>query len=307
MFLNFFRYIFIFVLQIVPFAGLLADNFDHTNENLLYTSPQKGGEVGNAVLGFKFLPPEGWVAQVTDEGIMLGHNSIPGLIIIFPNEVKNISQMKADMQDGLHDAGTDLVLKGGVSSYGKNSLIANYEGFVDGTKAIAKGIGVLSKTGNGAYILAVSTPEAYSAQLTEAAKSIAGRIKFINDLDKGKDVSSEELMKHFIGKWSTVTSNTATDIYLYPNGVYSENYEASYSGNYSDGGGNNTGSWGKGAYDNVTGSWSVKGNKDKGVLMIRYPDGEKARINYQVHVERGKKYYNEYYFDGILYWKTSFR
>jgi hypothetical protein len=297
-FRRFFLTLLISSLFIVTLKGI-------NNNNLEFYYPQnKSGEIGNDFLGFKFSPPEGWTYQVTNEGIILGSNTVPGIILVLPSQAQSLTQMKQEMSQGIQDYNASLNLSGKIGSYGKNSLIADYKGTVEGASVVAKGIGILSKDGNGAYILAASSPEVYSAELLNTAKTIASRINFTNYNEKGKSVNQPELIKAFTGKWSTATKNTTTDIYLYPNGIYSENYEAAYLGNLYDGTGNNTGSWGTENQSSETGKWSVKGNKDSGYITIIFPDGKKTKIKYQVHVEKGNKYYNEYYFDGILYWKT---
>jgi hypothetical protein len=268
------------------------------NQTIMYPNPQNAsGEVGGASWGFTFVPPEGWVSQVTTDWILLGHNSIAGLIIIMPHQAQSIAQMQMEMKEGLQEEGTNLQLSGSINTLKENSLIGDYEGYLDGTVAKAKCIGVLSPNGGGAYIIAASTPEMYSESLVNAAKEVAGNMTFIK-------MGTTELVNHFAGKWTTFTTNTSTDIYLYPNGVYSEYYEASYSGGFEDGG-TNTGNWGANNQSNDTGKWTVRGSIEKGTIIIDMQNGEQYTIEYQVHVENGQTYYGEYWFNGSLYSKTA--
>ena len=264
----------------------------------MYPNPQNASnEVGGASWGFKFVPPEGWVSQVTSDYILLGHNSIAGLIIIMPHQAQSIAQMQMEMKEGLQEEGTNLQLTGSISTLKENSLIGNYEGYLDGTVAKAKCIGVLSPGGGGAYIIAASTPEMYSEGLVNAAKEVAGNMTFIK-------MGTTELVNHLAGKWTTFTTNTSTDIYLYPNGIYSEYYEASYSGGFEDSG-TNTGNWGANNQSNDTGKWTVRGSIEKGTIVIDMQNGEQYTIEYHVHVENGHTYYGEYWFNGSLYSKTA--
>ncbi len=250
-------------------------------------------EVGNEFWGFKFVPPQGWVYQVESDGIYLGHNTIAGLIYVMPHHTGNISEMKQEMQQGLQEEGTYLTPSGNISSMNENTLTADYKGYVDGTEAKAKGFGVLSPYGGGAYILAVSTPAMLSDDLINAAKTIVKRMKFIK-------TESTELTSHFVGKWTTYTKNTTTEIYLYPNGTYSDSYEAAYSGNLGGGG-----NWGNANQSGGNGRWSVKGNLESGKIMITTSSGEQYIYDYRVHVENGQTYYGEYWFNGTLYSKSG--
>jgi len=280
-----------------PKESVLSFKNQTTPEIVIQDKQIGANEVGNAFWGFKFVPPEGWVTQVTNDWILLGHNTIAGLIIVMPHQAQSVAQMQMEMEEGLQEEGTDLRLSGKINTLKENSLIANYEGYLDGTLAKAKCIGVLSPSGGGAYILAASTPEMFSDNLVNAAKTVLNNMSFIK-------TEVPELMNFFAGKWTTFTKNTSTDIYLYPNGVYSEYYEASYSGNFQDGG-TNTGNWGATNQSNDSGNWTIKGNKEKGTIFINMPNGEQLQIEYQVHVENGQTYYGEYWFNGSLYSKTA--
>ncbi len=264
-------------------------------------SRQYGGssdaEAGNASLGFKFIPPEGWISQTTAEGVLLGHNTVAGLILVIPHQAQSVALMQQEMREGMQDEGTYLMLSGEITSLNDNALIADYEGYADGTSVKGKGIGVVSPDGGGAYIIAVTTPEMLGNDLINAAKTIAGNLHFVK-------METSDLMNYFSGKWSTFTTNTSTDIYLYPNGVYSEYYESSYSGTFQDGG-VSSGSWGAGGQSNDSGRWSVQGTRDSGTLTIITPDGERQVVEYHVHIENGQTYYNEYWFNGSLYSKTA--
>ncbi|HEX7318809.1 MAG TPA: hypothetical protein VF399_00425 [bacterium] len=112
---------------------------------------------------------------------------------------------------------------------------------------------------------------------------------------------SPELMNNFAGTWINYTTNTETRMSFAPDGNYYEYYEASYSGDYTDGGGNDQGSWGNANASNAAGKWTANGSRSKGVITITYSDGTERRIEYSVHVENGETYWNEYWFNGALH------
>jgi len=155
---------------------------------------------------------------------------------------------------------------------------------------------VLSPYGGGAYLIAVSSPDKLNAELTIPLESIARNLQFLK-------TEISDLMQYFAGNWSTFTTNTTTWICFAPNGGYSEQYEAVYSGNTTDGYGSVTGNWGAASQDNSQGRWGVQGNRESGQIIVSLNNGNRIVYNYKVHQENGKKYYKEYWINGSLYSK----
>ena len=257
-------------------------------------------EVGDKSWGFKFVPPSGWVHQKNASGILLGHNTIAGMIVVLPHTSKNMQQMQQEMNKGIQEEGTSLRPSGNMSPLNNNTLVSNYTGMANGQQVRAKGFGVLSPYGGGAYIIAVSTPDKFGNDLVSAAKTVVKNMRYSK-----VSSSASGLNQFFADIWITTTTSTSSAVYLYPDGTYSDHYEASYSGNFEDGGGNNTGNWGAGGQQNQRGRWSVRGNKDQGQIIIHPASGEEYVYNYKVHIENGQKYYSEYYFNGTLYHRKN--
>lgn len=253
-------------------------------------------EVGEQSWGFKFRPPVGWKSQKTGEGIILGHDTIPGMIIVMPNTDNNLNQLKKSMEEGLSEEGIMLSLKGQLRSLGNNSFSGEYEGMLNNQPVKAHGIGIVSPFNRGVYIIALTTPDKYGKEIITASNAIARSIQFFK-------VEASGLMQNFVGTWTNYTTNTATTITLAPNGAYYENYEASYSGKFSDSGGDDLGSWGNAGQDQSQGTWTVVGDRRQGKIIIRLQGGNENVIEYRVHEENGQTYWNEYWFNGQLYGK----
>ena len=260
------------------------------------SSTISSGEVGDQSWGFKFHPPEGWKSQKTNEVIILGHDTIAGVIVVLPHILSNIQQVQQQMQEGLSEEGVQLYPTGGLQPSG-NLIVGEYSGVVNNEQVKAHGIGTLSPYGSGAFIIAISTPDKYSNELSITAEAIAKKMQYFK-------VEVSDLMRQFAGTWTNYTTNTATKITLAPNGNYFENYEASYSGNFRDGLGNDTGNWGTASQDQGQGRWTVSGNRQQGKIVIRLKDGGENVLEYKVHEEKGQTYWNEYWFNGQLYGKN---
>jgi hypothetical protein len=256
------------------------------------------GEVGDPSWGFKFKPPAGWVHQQTGEGVVLGHNTIAGMILVIPHMSENMQQMQEEMMQGLQEGGSYLSPSGILQNTAQNILSGDYAGTMDGTQVKARGFGILSPNGGGAYLIAVSTPESLSGELVGAAESITRNIRYFK-------VDVSDLARHFAGTWSHFTTNTSTWITFHPDGTYSDEYEASYSGNLTDGAGTQTGNWGTAGQDSGRGRWTVRGTKDAGTIIVRKANGKEVYYEYRVNQKDGRKYYWEYYFNGDFYMKKE--
>ena len=271
------------------YSSPLPDNSIRTG------SPEiSSGETGDKNWGFKFPTPAGWISRKTPEGAILGHNSIAGMIIILPHTSSGIDEVRQQMLKGLSEGDNSLALTGGLKSAG-NFLSGDYVGYYEGAAVKAKGFGTYSPFGGGgAYIICLSGPDKITPQLTGAGERIAGSIKYFK-------VDASDLMRHFAGSWSYSSGNRSDTIVLYPDGRYSNTYEASYTGRFTDGAGTELGNWGNAGGSSGKGRWTVRGNKDSGSIIVTESNGNKTVYEYRVHVENGTKYYHNYRFNGKFY------
>ena len=59
---------------------------------------QSAGEIGGEGWGFTFKPTMGWKQVGGEDGlIILGHDTIPGMILIYPHQEANIAGLKNQM------------------------------------------------------------------------------------------------------------------------------------------------------------------------------------------------------------------
>jgi len=264
---------------------------DSGSENT-YKKTMSGNEIGDPSWGFKLISPAGWTHQQSNEGIILGHNTIPGMILVFPHMLKNMQEVQQELHKGIQEEGSYLSINGNPSTVKDNILAGDYTGIMDGEQVKAKGFGTLSPYGGGAFIIAVSTPDKLGNEIINDAKKIASSLIYTK-------IDVSDLTRHFAGKWTNFTTNTSTWLQLYPDGTYDEQYESSYSGDLSGGG-----NWGTAGNNNAKGCWAVEGNRDNGRIIVRLSNGNEIVYEYRVHEERGEKYYAEYWFNGKLYSKS---
>ena len=111
----------------------------------------------------------------------------------------------------------------------------------------------------------------------------------------------QALLYKFAGRWDNYSGSTLSNIYLKPDGSYSDSSETSYSGSFTDQGGYQTGAWGAAGQNQSGGHWSIKGTLSRGVITLVSGNGQRRVINYQVHVKNGEYYGGEYFFNGALH------
>ncbi len=242
--------------------------------------------------GFKVYVPSGWKYKKGNNNIMFGHDSIAGAIFVFPHISTNIGQVRNDLIKGISEKTLQLRLSGNISNITQNILAGDYTGIMNGEQVKARSFGTLSPHGGGAYIIAITTPAKYSQNLIGPARALASGIEY-------KKVAKSNISSHFAGRWKTWTKNSESTAVLYADGRFSMRNTSSYGGKAGDVGG----SWGTAADRDSSGRWSIRGNKSQGVLILTYNNGNQENINYRVHSKRGRTYWSEYYFDGVLYAK----
>jgi hypothetical protein len=259
-----------------------------------------GGGLIDSGLGFRFQCPVGWQSQQDGMRVVLSNSGMGANIVIFPHMDASFQQVQANMQRGLAEENLQLSLISGLQPLGNNAVAGDYAGIMNGQQVKARGIGTFSGSGGGAYILAIAAAAQYSGQLSAVADSVARGLQYT----QGQGQSSG-LMQYFAGTWKTYTQMTETTVHLSADGRYFENYVASYGGTQHDVYGNEAMVWGAATDQSESGRWSVRGNREQGVLTIVYKDGSQEAINYRVHVEKGQVYWNEYLFDGTLWSKQQ--
>jgi hypothetical protein len=245
--------------------------------------------------GFSFNNPQGWKYQKNMDGAILGHDTVPGLILVFPHQLKAMAALKAEMQQGISDDGGYLRLSGTLNQT-KYGYTGSYSGMYDAQQVKAESYGTLSPHGGGAIIIVMSTSEAFSNELSGAGKSIVSSLKYMKQ-------TTSDLAKHFVGIWSSYSQYSETHVTLYPDGTYSDSTTSSYGNSDPSMGAQ----WGMASDTHGRGRWQVRGNRQRGQLIMTSPSGDTVTYNYQVHTKNGQTYWSEYYFGNSLYGKKPLR
>ena len=134
------------------------------------------------------------------------------------------------------------------------------------------------------------------SQHTEAAEASDKNMHLLK-------IDTSRLILKFAHRWTHLSSSAyrQTDLYFYPDGRYADTYEAGYGGQFNDQYGNQTGNWGAVGTEQTGGRWKVRGNFQRGQIVIMKNDGSEKVLDYEVHVQNGETFWGEYYFNGVMY------
>ena len=142
-------------------------------------SAQQTGKINFEQIGIAFTIPSGWMGQEADGMYLMGSNTIPGLVLMIPQNYADMEAMKKDIQAGYADAaGTVLKPEGSIEVLGDGALGVVYTGTVEGQPAKGYLIGVLNPHGQEVGILSVTTIDQYSEAQPKVAKAIWKSLEF---------------------------------------------------------------------------------------------------------------------------------
>ncbi len=148
-------------------------------------------------LGISFDIPTGWSGYIEGEAILMGHKSIPGLIIMTENFASNITQLKQLASQGIVDQGIQLKPIGEFKVTGTNRLEGFYQGSFNGETVKAFALAIIDQKGKGVNIISLTTTNQFSQQQVTEANKLAASIKFSQAADS---VKTQEWKQYIVGQ-----------------------------------------------------------------------------------------------------------
>jgi len=288
----------------MKFYLLLA--FLSVNVSLAYG--QMSGRVNYEQLGIAFDIPPGWVGQENEEMILLGSNTVPGIIVITTHEYDK-SQLIQEANAGINEeGGTTLKLAGQLENFSEHAIGGEFSGTMEWQPAKAYMIGMVNPhaTGPGVSVMAITTAEQYNTIYKDLCKEIYQSIQF-----KKIDRSSE------LTEWKEWLSNarlTYMDSYYSGSstaGGVSGGYDTkktidlcgkgyfNYSGSSNISVGSNSSSGYSYANKSGHGTWEIQGSASGTFwLVLRYYSGDQVKYE-MIYME------NKFFLDGTRYFVTS--
>lgn len=89
-------------------------------------------QVRDALNGYSFNVPEGWVHQEAEGQILMGSHTIAGIISVSPHQAKSMQELQELVLQGLQEEGIYLMPDGAIQQQAQNRISGYYRGSVQG-------------------------------------------------------------------------------------------------------------------------------------------------------------------------------
>lgn len=160
-------------------------------------------------LGLSFDIPKGWSGDQYDDYILLGHQKIPGMIVLFQNHTKSAEELKKIALQGIIDEGVNLQPKGEFILQSDQRVQGEYEGNFQGEPVRAFAIGLINGLGTGMNIIILTSKDKFSAEHIDEATKLAKSVTFSEAKDSK---ATTEWKQWLVGKkLKYIYSNYSTD------------------------------------------------------------------------------------------------
>jgi hypothetical protein len=277
---------------------------------LFVSSPlvaQLQGHVNYEELGIAFDIPPGWFGQEGEDMVILGSNTVAGLVIL-ATHTSTKEELVQEARAGLVDQnGTNLRLDGELKTFGSNAVGGMFMGTMEYQAAKGYIIGMANpqEGGVGVTIISASTQQAFSQANIDVADNLYQSFKF-KKIDKRKEIN----------EWTQFLSNvrlTYMDSYYSPSatdggisGGYSreKRIDLCQAGHFKQSGSNDMTITGDGVSGYSSGnqagqgSWKIMARGTQLVLVLQYHNGEEASYNLEFKDDK-------LYLDGYRYFRTT--
>jgi len=129
--------------------------------------------------GLSFTLPAGWTGDIQGDYIVLGHTTIPGMMILSDNPTRTIETVVSTAQQGIQEDGFNLTADGAFKTVSSKRAEGFYKGTYDySTKVKAYAIGLIDGKGKGMSILILTETNAFSNDHINAANQLAKSVQF---------------------------------------------------------------------------------------------------------------------------------
>ncbi len=144
---------------------------------------QKNQRIEFQELGLSFDIPAGWSGGIQEDLYLLGHTSIPGLLILTENNSKTAEQLKTLALQGISEEGIELSPKGEFKIKGNDRVEGFYEGIFNGNRVRVFSIGLINQLGSGMTISIVTEIGKFTDVHIGEAKKLARSVEFSQKIE----------------------------------------------------------------------------------------------------------------------------
>lgn len=148
-------------------------------------------------LGMRFDIPSGWTGQVSENMVLLGHNTLPGLMILTENQSSSALELKQLAMQGYVDNGIQLRAVGDFSMINNHRVEGIYEGTLNGSEVMCYAIGLINDLGKGMNIMILTEKTKFNQQHKMAANQLASSVQFFQAKESPNTIRWKN---HLVGK-----------------------------------------------------------------------------------------------------------
>ncbi len=245
-------------------------------------------------LGLSFDIPSGWVGQMSEDAIIMGHHHMPGMMIVFENPSRNSEEMIQAAKQGIQEPGIQLLPAGQIKKVNQMRIEGRFQGSFQNNQVTAFAIGMIDGMGKGLSVFIITAQNQFSDQHVQAVQQLANSVQFFQAQDSPTTLKWKQ---HLMGNqliymntqggsdYSGGYSGTSTThtIDLCHNGQFSQynNSHASFSHGESVAGGmghvNSNG--------NQQGTYEIYTLAGESVLALEFSNGSSTEYDLSVSAE----------------------
>ncbi|WKZ64948.1 MAG: hypothetical protein QY325_09255 [Flavobacteriales bacterium] len=262
------------------------------------------GAQPDAGFGFAFTIPEGWVGAASAEGYVIGHQTVPGMVLVAPKHHGDLAALQRTFAESTDDGTSSLRAVAPPQTLADGSVRVEQRGTVEGAPVKVVAIAKLNPHGgNTANLMALAAADGFSPQLEQALLAVHRSVRYTAaPRTAGADGPPDAQWKQRLAGarltyMDSYNSPAATEggigggysihrrIDLCPEGHFKTDGSASHSFSGADVSAVSSGS------SAGEGRWSaVRGSDGNALLRLRFNDGRVAE--YRLGWQEGKTYLN---------------
>lgn len=232
--------------------------------------------------------PSGWQVMQEEYGsILLGHKTIPGLILLQEHAYNGREKVLTELAAGINSDGILLQANSGVRQLNNNAYFATYQGQVQGQPTKAAAVTSLSKLWQigGVMVMTMVRSDLYNNSYETLVTNLANSIQYRPFMDtqaqqwatlvKGRKLvniesySTSTTTNGGYGGENSVSSSSRTEVHLCSNGWFSIANQSNSSMSMSGGMGGTDRS-----KDQNKGLWVLMNIANTPVFRLAFEDGE---------------------------------
>ncbi|MDB4293583.1 hypothetical protein N9954_09270 [Maribacter sp.] len=129
-------------------------------------------------LGLNFEIPDGWSGGIQDDYILLGHQTIPGMIILLQHHSKTAKELKSLAAQGISEDGVTLSPSSEFEIANDTRVEGYYEGLYNGTPIKAFAVGLINAFGSGLSLLIFTETNKFTSVHEQEANKLLKTVHF---------------------------------------------------------------------------------------------------------------------------------